>query len=167
MIKWYTKPVAWLLSVLLLITPVYNAPASESGKIPDAPGISDFYCDEAAIGLKMIELNNLAEFLDEHPDETFASLKEKGSLLIANLEEEASPGIWDENGPEPPLGIPSFLWGCVFGFAGIIVVAIMTDKNKEEIQKSLYGCITATAVVVVAYVLMIGALVTYSVEGAY
>lgn len=56
---------------------------------------------------------------------------------------------------EPPLGIPSFVWGCIFGVAGLIVVMVMTDKDKDEMKHALYGCIVSAAVVVVFYVFVL------------
>lgn len=45
-----------------------------------------------------------------------------------------------EFNPGPTPGIPSFVWGCFFGIAGIIVVHAITDSTEES-KKALKGCI--------------------------
>ena len=44
---------------------------------------------------------------------------------------------------EPALGIPGFWWGCVLGPVGILVVYLVTENDKEEVKKALYGCIVS------------------------
>jgi Na+/proline symporter len=51
---------------------------------------------------------------------------------------------------EPPLGIPSFWWGCIIGVWGIAVVYFVTE-DKEETKQALKGCIIGTLVWVVLY----------------
>jgi cytochrome c biogenesis protein CcdA len=53
---------------------------------------------------------------------------------------------------EPPLGIPSFLWGCILGIVGVLIVYIITDGDKAETKKSLWGFLVAVGVYVVLYV---------------
>jgi apolipoprotein N-acyltransferase len=59
----------------------------------------------------------------------------------------------------PVLGIPSFLWGCGLGVVGMAVVYIVSNQNMDETKKSLWGCLTWTAVVVVLDLVWWGALV--------
>jgi cytochrome c biogenesis protein CcdA len=53
---------------------------------------------------------------------------------------------------EPPLGIPSFLWGCILGVVGILLVYILTDGDKAETKKALWGMLVWIGVWVVLYV---------------
>jgi len=46
---------------------------------------------------------------------------------------------------EPPLGIPSILWGLLLNFIGVIIVWIATYGDEYEIRNSLIGCILGTA----------------------
>jgi hypothetical protein len=47
----------------------------------------------------------------------------------------------------PPMGIPSFLWGCAFGLTGMIIVYLLTDRNKMEVKKAFDGCVVSYIVV--------------------
>ena len=53
--------------------------------------------------------------------------------------------------PDGPLGIPSFLWGCVLGPVGVVIAYILTDNDKDEAKKALWGCLAVTAVEVIVY----------------
>ena len=59
---------------------------------------------------------------------------------------------------EPALGIPGFWWGCVLGPVGILVVYLVTENDKDEVRKSLYGCLVSTGVWIVFEVIWIVAL---------
>jgi len=55
---------------------------------------------------------------------------------------------------DPPLGIPSFLWGMCLGLPGLAVVYFVTE-DTDETKKALWGCLVSTAVVAVFYVILI------------
>lgn len=54
---------------------------------------------------------------------------------------------------EPPLGIPSFIWGFCLGWVGILIVYLVSE-DKEETKKALYGCIVGSLVGVVFYIVV-------------
>ena len=53
---------------------------------------------------------------------------------------------------DPPLGIPSFLWGMCLGLPGLAVVYFITEDD-EETKKALWGCIASIAVYTVLWLL--------------
>lgn len=108
--------------------------------------------DEEALGLAMVELNELDEFLDVNSGVTFTDLETAQSELITGFENSSAPLGMDQEG-EPPLGIPSFLWGCILGVVGILLVYILTDGDKDETRKALFGMLVWVGVVVVFYVI--------------
>lgn len=55
---------------------------------------------------------------------------------------------------DPPLGIPSFLWGMCLGLPGLAVVYFVTEDD-EETKKALWGCLVSVAVYGILYVLYI------------
>lgn len=58
---------------------------------------------------------------------------------------------------ESPLGLPSFLWGCLLGVFGILLVYIIT-QDSEETKKALWGCVVgslAGCVIYIAYYIFI------------
>ncbi len=59
---------------------------------------------------------------------------------------------------EPALGIPGFWWGCVLGPVGILVVYAVTDNDKDEVKKALYGCLVSAGVWIVWEVIWVVAL---------
>ena len=59
---------------------------------------------------------------------------------------------------EPALGIPGFWWGCVLGPVGILVVYLVTDNDRDEVKKSLYGCLVSTGITIVFEVIWVLAL---------
>ncbi len=110
-----------------------------------------FSYDKAAIETEFADLQTLEDYVYNHQSTTLTDLLASGSALVANLNLMGSNPF----GPslafdDPPLGIPSFIWGCVFGVAGLAVVYFVTEDD-EETKKALWGCITSTVVGVVFY----------------
>ncbi len=60
--------------------------------------------------------------------------------------------------PDGALGIPSFLWGCVLGPIGVVLAYLLTDNDKEEAKKALWGCLAATAGWIIFELVIYGAL---------
>lgn len=118
---------------------------------------SVFSFDEEVLLAELSELNELSLYVEANEGITFSDLEAEGNLLIANIEATATPMGMAGSGGEPPLGIPSFLWGCVFGVVGLLVVYIMTDSDMDETKKALWGCVASTAVAAVAYMVLWGA----------
>jgi hypothetical protein len=116
-----------------------------------------FKLDYNAVQAEFSELNQLADMVKSNSDLTYSALKlEKGNLIESlRLVSESSLPSDTKN---PVLGIPSFLWGCGLGVVGILVVYIISDNDKVETKKALWGCLTWTAVVVVVDVIWWGAL---------
>lgn len=54
---------------------------------------------------------------------------------------------------DPPLGIPSFLWGMCLGLPGLAVVYFITEDD-EETKKALWGCLVGVAIYGVLYVVI-------------
>ena len=120
---------------------------------PDSPELDEsaFSYDEAEMNEVLSELNQLDAYLEMNTDQTYASLAESGNPLIANIESTASPmGMAGQEG-EPPLGIPSFLWGCVFGVIGLLIVFVATDNDNDEARKAMWGCVVSSLVSGVIY----------------
>lgn len=69
---------------------------------------------------------------------------------------------------EPPLGIPSFVWGLAGGLVGccsgygfwvgpavVAGVYFLTDEDKEEAKKAAYGCFAGGAAGLVLFVFVV------------
>ena len=155
--KFLIKSFSIILAIVLLSAQNYSVYAK---KITVAtPNLDEtvFTYDEVAIDEVLSDLNDLDAYLESNEDATYESLLECGSTLVADIESAASPMGAASGNSEPPLGIPSFLWGCVFGLVGLLIVYIATDNDKEEAKKAMWGCLAGTAVSVVFYVIVIAA----------
>ena len=53
---------------------------------------------------------------------------------------------------EPPLGVPSLLWGFCLGIVGVVIVHLVAE-DRAETRKAIIGCAISTALYVVVYVL--------------
>ena len=110
-----------------------------------------FKFDYNAIQAEFSELNQLADLVTSNSDLTYSTLKLTDENLVTSLRLVAEGALHLQS--NQVLGIPSFLWGCVAGVPGLVVVYIFTDQDKVETKKALWGCVTATGVYVVAYVI--------------
>lgn len=111
-----------------------------------------FKLDYNAVQAEFSQLDQLAVMVKSNSDLTYSVLKLEDANLIESLRliSESTLPAGEKN---PVLGIPSFLWGCGLGVVGILVVYIVSDKDKVETKKALWGCVTGTAVVVVVDVI--------------
>lgn len=99
---------------------------------------------------------DLDQFLASNGDMTYNEVNQDNSALLSGVSPTTSLPL-SASSDQEALGIPSFLWGCVFGVLGLIVVYLMTDNNKEQTKKALYGCIVGTVVSIALYALIIAA----------
>jgi hypothetical protein len=111
-----------------------------------------FKLDYNAVQAEFSQLDQLAVMVKSNSDLTYSVLKLEDANLIESLR-LISESTLPDNSKNPVLGIPSFLWGCGLGVVGILVVYIISDKDKVETKKALWGCVTWTAVVVVVDVI--------------
>ena len=153
------KSLSVLLAMILLVaqTQTLSAKTIEVG----LPSIDEsvFNLDESALDLAMNELNELENYLANNESATYDDLLASGSDLITNISDISAPMGMAQEG-EAPLGIPAFLWGCVLGWVGILVVYMVTDNDKPQVKKALTGCLIAGGVYVVFYVVYVSLIVT-------
>jgi len=109
--------------------------------------VAVFNLDESELDVAMQELNELESYLEVHPEFTYSDVKKNAVNLVSNLSATSAPA----GSGDAPLGIPSFLWGCVFGVLGIILVYLITDKNMDETKKALWGCLAGTGAMLILY----------------
>jgi len=123
----------------------------------------------AQVEQEMHQLQLLEDYVYANPGITLTGLQAEECMLISDLKfnngllegfdkkDDDTKDKDDEEGP--PLGIPSFLWGFVGGVWGIAIVYFMMEDNKEQIGKSVKGCVvsrlTCCALYVVVYALII------------
>lgn len=109
-----------------------------------------FSYDKAAVEAELADLTQLESYVAENPATSLSLLETEKNQLLDGLN-LYSPYAMGMNFDDPPLGIPSFLWGCAFGVVGVVLVYVITDEDKDETKKSFYGCIASTLVWGVLY----------------
>jgi hypothetical protein len=111
-----------------------------------------FKLDYNAVRAEFTQLDQLAVMVTSNSDLTYDMLKLSDGNLIESL--RLVPGSALPAGEKNPvLGIPSFLWGCGLGVVGLLVVYIVSEKDKVETKSAMWGCIASTAVIVIVDVI--------------
>lgn len=107
---------------------------------------ADFFSYDAdQVNQEMAQLQSLEDFVSTNSGITLANLQAENNALVNNLNFGSSEfgGIGSLSG-EQALGIPSFLWGCVFNVAGVAIVYFITEDN-DETKKAFIGCVVSAA----------------------
>lgn len=152
------KSVSMILIISLLSAQNFSILANTKS-VPVTFDESVFSYDEDLLMAELSDINKLDVYVEANEGITLDELSREESPLIANMEGTVSPmGMASEEGNGgPPLGIPSFLWGCVFGIIGLLIVYVATDNDKDEAKKAMWGCLASTAVSVLIYVVAFAA----------
>jgi hypothetical protein len=143
--------------MLFVQTQVFASPTNFNVDLPSLD-VSVFQLDDASLNFAMQELNELESYLNLNEGVTYSDVAKNASELVLNVSSSPAPA----GGSEDPLGIPSFLWGCVLGWVGILIVYLVSDEDMDETKKALWGCLTGTAVGVVVYFVAFAAAATTS-----
>lgn len=90
------------------------------------------------------QLNKIEKYV-ESSGATLEEMQSNNSALLKDLtiapDSTAAFAV-----DELPLGIPAFWWGCVLTLLGVILVYVLTDKDKDQTKKALYGCLVTGGV---------------------
>lgn len=164
--KIFFKSLSVLLAAIMLLTQTHILSAKTI--YPGLPGIdgSALILDLASLNAAMLELNELESYLDQNEGVTFQDLAATGNKLIVNVYGHSSPMGLDQD-DDDLFGIPPFLWGCVLGWVGIVLVYVFTDNDKEKVKKAFTGCMVSGGVTVVVYVVYIVWLVNFLDTNSY
>ncbi|MCP9762769.1 hypothetical protein [Lacihabitans soyangensis] len=115
------------------------------------------------------KLNQLESIIMANPNFTVDSvIKEQPQLLKdLGINSETKSNIGDDD-PMKPAGFPAFWWGFCLGIWGILIVYLITDNNKAALNKTVKGCITATAIGLGVYVIaIVGSLIAAAATSPY
>lgn len=116
----------------------------------NANSSSLFSYDKDAVSSKMSKVSAVENFVNQNEGVTISTMNAEGQQLTAaaNLSEENSMSASLLDGPA---GIPSFLWGCVLSWVGILIVYLVT-QDGDETKKALFGCLAGAGVWLVFYI---------------
>lgn len=114
----------------------------------DIQSVAEF--DDSEIYDAFAEISELDQYLAVNDSKSYTDVNQEDSALLNGISSTTSLPF-SASADELALGIPSFLWGCVFGIVGVLVVYLMTDENKDQTKKAVYGCIASSVVGLVLY----------------
>ena len=108
-----------------------------------------FSFDEQKIENELSQISQLEAFILQNEGTTYSDLLMTENQITGNLS-YANSGFMNFAMLEPPLGIPSFLWGFCFGAVGMLVVYVVSE-DRDETMKALWGCVAGTVIWTVIY----------------
>ncbi len=112
-----------------------------------------FSYDADEVHQELVQLQNLEDYVNANPGITLTNLQAEDNDLVANMNFALNNlSGFPFSGGEPPLGIPSFLWGCVFGVVGVAIVYFVADQDKDETKKAFLGCVVSAAAYILFWV---------------
>lgn len=97
-----------------------------------------FQVNEEELNVEFAQLNELESFVNSNEGVTMSSMESTSPLLQNVTPTGDALGVLSTYG-EPPLGIPSFLWGFCFNVAGVAIVYFVAD-DRDETRKAFIGC---------------------------
>ena len=98
-----------------------------------------FSYDAVTIENQMAQLDQLEGYVLDNPGITLDQMATNGNTLASFVSDPN--GISGFNGMnEKVFGIPSFLWGCVLSWVGVLVVYLV-GQDKAETKSAIFGCI--------------------------
>lgn len=109
--------------------------------------------NEQAVNAEFEKLNKLEEYVASHEGVTIEDVKETELTQDLKLDTNTTNSLAVD---ELPLGIPAFWWGCVLGLLGVLIVYLVSDKDKDATKKALYGCLVGVGVYLVFWVVYYG-----------
>jgi hypothetical protein len=113
-----------------------------------------FEMDENFVNTELAQLNELDEFVAANEGITLSEMDASNGLLAElNGSSDILRTLELIGRGDPPLGIPSFLWGACFGVAGIAIVYFVTD-DRDETKKALTGCAIVQGALILIYVIV-------------
>jgi len=114
-----------------------------------------FEMDENFVNTELAQLTELENFVVENEGITLSEIDASNGLLAElNGSNDILHTLEMIGRGDPPLGIPSFLWGACFGFVGIGIVYFVTD-DRDETKKALIGCAIVQGIGLLIYILVV------------
>jgi hypothetical protein len=111
--------------------------------------------NEQAVNAEFEKLNKLEQFVTSHEGTTFEDVKDTELTKDLNLDTNITNTVASG---DLPANIPAFWWGCVLSWVGVLIVYLVTDKDKDQTKKALLGCLVNAAIWIVYYFVVLGAL---------
>lgn len=117
-------------------------------------GTEVFEFNEQEVNEELQQLTQLETYVLSNEGITLDEVTTSKSKLIEGLtlEPNSIATITAKGGL--PANIPAFWWGFCLGWVGLLLVYILTDNDRPQVKSAFTGCVVATAIYVVLYVLL-------------
>jgi hypothetical protein len=147
----FLKSLSVFFAVMLfgIQTFAFTLKASSPITKSEIQSVSEF--DDSEIYGAFAGITDLDQYLAMNNGKTYSEVSQDNSALLTGVSSTTSLPLSAASG-ELALGIPSFLWGCAFGWVGLLIVYLVTDKDKEQTRKALWGCVVGTVIQVGLYI---------------
>ena len=112
-----------------------------------ATSTADLEYKPKSVEEEFARVNKLEEYLSEHPEATLETIKQTNPALLEGIDLiTTTTGANFAPTKEMPL-LGGFWWGCCLGIVGLGLVYFITDNDRDEVRKALWGCIITTLIV--------------------
>ena len=108
--------------------------------------------DESQIYNSFDQVNGLVNYISENDAVSYSDVATINGSLVENVSSTAALALNNSGSDAPPF-VSAFIWGCVLNWVGIAIVAFTTNMDKDQIMKSVWGCVASTAFWAVWYVI--------------
>lgn len=108
--------------------------------------------NQEVINYEFEKINKIEAFVASNEGADIESIEETELLNDIHLDTNSLATITNDS--DLPLNIPAFLWGCLLGGLGILIVYMVTE-DKVQTKKAVYGCLVAGGVFAVIYVAIV------------
>ncbi len=114
-------------------------------------GVSDlFHYEDVSVENQLSGLSTLESLINNNTDGFNTN-----SIEILSTELSLQKILFKDDGSDDLIGIPPFLYGCVLGPIGILIVYALTDHNKQLVRKSVIGCAVGYGGGLVVYIFIL------------
>lgn len=97
-------------------------------------------------------LESVEQYLEKHPGADLEKMKATTPELVRDLDSFDASTVFITDADTV---IPPFWWGFCLGVWGILIVLIITDKDKSAVNKAFKGCLVSGAMIAAVYVILI------------
>ncbi len=151
------KSVSVILALVMLNIPTFALSLKSNANLSSSEIKAASSFDESEVYAAMADLNQLDQYLQTNVAQSYSDVAKENSAILSGVSATSSLPASGPANSQTALGIPSFLWGCVFGIIGVLIVYLMTDKDKEQTKKALWGCGVSGAVSIIYYIVVVAA----------
>lgn len=90
------------------------------------------------------QITQLEAYVEANPQTTLSEIKVNNPELINGVELLDDTAASSLSAVKDMPLVSGFWWGCCLGVIGLAIVYLVTDHDKDQVRKALFGCLIAT-----------------------